>query len=167
MALVVRNFGTQLKSYAGEMEPLPFEIQLGYTQYLRYAPFNISITAHHLETWDMSVKNDESNNSSTINGDQTATKRSLEKAADQVMRHLIFGAEFTPFRNFYIRVGYNYQRRQELKISTKPATAGISWGFGISINRFQISYARATYHLAAASDVFAITTNLNSFYRKK
>jgi hypothetical protein len=165
LALVVRNLGTELQSYAGTMEPLPFEIQLGYTQYLKYAPFNISITAHHLETWDMSVL-DHSDESSSINSDQNKSKRGLDKFSDQLMRHFIFGVEFTPFRNFYLRLGYNYQRRKELKITTTPGTAGISWGFGFSISRFQFSYGRATYHLAGASNLFSISTNLKSFYKK-
>ena len=154
-----------MKSYAGTMEPLPFEIQLGYTQFLKHAPFNISITAHHLETWDMSVI-DNSDGISGINTDPNEKKRALDKFSDQLMRHFVFGVEFTPFRNFYLRMGYNYQRRKELKIATTPGTAGISWGFGFSISRFQFSYGRATYHLAGASDHFSISTNLKSFHRK-
>lgn len=165
LALVIRNLGTQFKSYAGNMEPLPFEIQFGYTQYLRHAPFNISITAHHLETWDMSVL-DNSQETSGINSEPKTSNKVIDKLSDQMMRHLVFGVEFTPFRNFYFRLGYNYQRRKELKIVPTPGTAGISWGLGLSISRFQINYGRATYHLAGASNHFSITTNLRSFYKK-
>jgi hypothetical protein len=165
LALVVRNLGTQLKSYAGNREPLPFEVQFGYTQFLKHAPFNISITAHHLETWDMSVL-DNSDETSGINTDPNEKKRALDKISDQIMRHLVFGVEFTPFRNFYLRLGYNYQRRKELKIATTPGTAGISWGLGISVSRFQLSYGRATYHLAGASNLFSISTNLKTSYKK-
>ncbi|HEX2934577.1 MAG TPA: type IX secretion system protein PorQ, partial [Bacteroidales bacterium] len=174
LALVVRNLGTQIKRYNDTYEPLPFEIQLGYTQHLKYAPFNFSITAHHLETWDMSVKDNEESLESgnpQLSSSTTNNKRGFEKVADQFMRHLIFGVEFTPFKNFYARVGYNYQRRQELKVSTRAAMVGFSWGFGISISRFQLNYGRSTYHLAGASDHFSISTNLiqitcNSFLLK-
>ena len=56
------------------------------------------------------------------------------------MRHLIFGIEFIPLDNFYLRAGYNYQRRQELKISNRTAMVGFSWGFGIRISKFHLSY---------------------------
>ncbi len=81
------------------------------------------------------------------------------------MRHLIFGVEFIPFENFYLRAGYNYQRRQELKISSRVAMVGFSYGFGIKISKFHLSYGRATYHLAGASNHFSISTNFSSFYK--
>jgi hypothetical protein len=94
-------------------------------------------------------------------------KRKIEKIADITMRHLIFGVEFFPVKSFYLRAGYDYQRRQELKIATHTSTVGFSWGFGLSISRFQISYGRATYHLAGASNHFSVATDLSAFYRKK
>jgi hypothetical protein len=166
-ALVIRNFGTQIKRYQDTYETLPFEIQLGFTQQLKYAPFNISITAQHLETWDMSVKEEENSETQGSELNTTKNKRGIEKFSDQLMRHLIFGVEFVPFKNFFVRVGYNYQRRQEMKIDTRAALVGFSWGFGLSIARFQLNYGRATYHLAGASDHLSISTNLNSFYRKR
>jgi hypothetical protein len=110
---------------------------------------------------------DNSEENSGINSDPNKSKRSLDKISDQIMRHLVFGVEFTPFRNFYFRLGYNYQRRQELKIMPRPGTAGISWGLGLTIKRIHFSYSRATYHLAGGSDHFGIATNLSSFKRKK
>ena len=65
-----------------------------------------------------------------------------------------------------LRFGYNYKRRQEMKIDTKTAMAGFSWGFGLKISKFHISYGRATYHLAGASNHFSISTNLNELNKK-
>ena len=82
------------------------------------------------------------------------------------MRHVIFGVEFIPVKNLYVRVGYNYRRRKEMLIESKTSTVGISWGFGIKISKFYLSYGRATYHLAGASDHFSISTDLDSFKKK-
>jgi hypothetical protein len=166
LALVVRNLGTQIKTYSGTYETLPFEIQLGYTQKLRYAPFIISVTAHHLETFDMSVENDDDSETITIGGEKEE-KRKIEKIGDQMMRHLIVGVDFTPFKNFYFRLGYNYQRRQEMKVDTRLSTVGISWGFGLAISKFKINFGRATYHLAGASNHFSLVTDLSSLYKKR
>jgi hypothetical protein len=167
LALVARNLGTQIKPYYGTAyESLPFELQFGYTQEFQYAPFRISITAHHLELPDMSVPDLVDENQVDNTEVQTVSKKPIEKIADLAMRHLIFGAEFYPIKNFFIRGGYNYQRRQELKIPTSASTVGFSWGFGLTIYRFQINYGRATYHLAGSSDHFSVTTDLSTFYKK-
>ncbi len=168
LALVVRNFGSQIKPYYdGNYESLPFEVQLGFTQQLRYAPLSILVTAQHLETPDMSVATTEDQNSGTTTDNNVPKKQKLEIISDEVMRHLIFGVEIFPIKNFFIRVGYNYQRRQELKIDSHVGTVGFSWGLGISILHFQINYGRATYSLAGASNHFSVATDLSTFYKKK
>ena len=165
LALVVRNFGTQIKTYSS-YETLPFEIQFGFTQKLRYAPFAFSITAQHLEMPDMTSPELVDDNQNLTTDEQPASKRVIDKVAENMMRHLIFGVEFTPIKSFNLRVGYNYQRRQEMKLNGHPATVGFSWGFGLSISRFQISFARATYHVAGSTTHIAVATDLSSFYRK-
>ena len=147
-ALVIKNVGTQLKAYTDQRESLPFNIQLGISQKLKHAPFLFTITFDHLETWDLTYDEPQS---------------TIDKIADQFMRHVILGIEFNPINNFYVRAGYNYRRRQEMLIESKTSTIGFSWGFGVKISKFHINYGRATYHLAGASDHFSISTNLNSF----
>ncbi len=95
-------------------------------------------------------------------GDESS-ESSIDRIADQFMRHILLGVEFNPINNFYVRAGYNYRRRQEMLIESKTSTIGFSWGFGVKISKFHLSYGRATYHLAGASDHFSISTNLDSF----
>ena len=80
------------------------------------------------------------------------------------MRHIIIAGEFSPSKNFFVRLGYNYQRRQELKVTSKLSTVGFSWGFGLRISRFMFSYARSAYHLAGSPNFITISTNLKDFY---
>ncbi len=165
-ALVVKNLGTQLKGYTDERESLPFNIQLGISQKLKHAPLLFSVTYDHLEQWDLTyTKTEEVSSLDPLSG-QEPTQSSIDKIADQFMRHIILGVEFNPIKNFYIRGGYNYRRRQEMLIESKTSTIGFSWGFGIKISKFYLSYGRATYHLAGASDHFSISTNLDSFRKK-
>lgn len=166
--LVFRNVGVQIKPYhEGHREPVPFEILIGLSQKLRHAPFRFSLVAHNLQKPDLSYKDPAKTNQEfdPITGDLVPENK-FAKFGDNLMRHLIFGVEFTPFENFYLRAGYNYQRRQELKISSRVAMVGFSYGFGIKISKFQLSYGRATYHLAGASNHFSVSTNFSSFYRK-
>lgn len=163
-ALVVKNIGTQITGYTEEKESLPFNIQLGISQKLNHAPLLFSVTFDHLEKWDLTYEKPENEEvfSESLSGEESS-ESTIDKIADQFMRHVLLGVEFNPVNNFYVRIGYNYRRRQEMLIESKTSTIGFSWGFGVKISKFHLSYGRATYHLAGASDHFSISTNLDSF----
>ena len=59
MGLVAKNLGTQITSYSGTREKLPFEIQAGITQGLAHAPFRFNITFQNLERWDLTYEKSE------------------------------------------------------------------------------------------------------------
>jgi hypothetical protein len=167
--LVLRNIGMQLSTYYGgaEREAVPFEIQAGISQKLAHAPFRFSVTLQHLQKWNLQYDSDLENDNSFIQEEESPT--ASEKAgefADNFLRHAILGMEFVPGENFYVGFGYNYQRRQELKLSGLPAMVGFSWGVGLRISKFHISYGRATYHLSGASNHFSLSANLSEFYRR-
>jgi hypothetical protein len=167
--LVLKNIGTQITTYYGSAgrEPLPFEIQAGISQKLAYAPFRFSILLQHMQKWDLSYESTLDNNNlfDPLSGEGNE-KSGIDKFADNMMRHVILGMEFLPTDNFYVSLGYNYLRRQELKISTRPAMVGFSWGFGLKVSKFHLSYGRASYSLAGASNHFSISTNLAEFYHR-
>jgi hypothetical protein len=48
----------------------------------------------------------------------------------------------------------------------KLSTVGFSWGFGFRINRFQINYGSARYHLAGSSNLISIALNLNEDFKR-
>jgi len=162
--LVLRNMGLQFKGYYTESkEPLPFEILAGVAQKLQYAPLRFLITLQQLQRFDLTYNNpDDPNDIDPITG-KTIRKNPAEKLADQVMRHIILGVEFVPSRSFFFRLGYNYQRRKEMMIDTHPGTVGFSWGFGLRINKFNISYGRAAWHLAGGTNFFSLSTNFSEF----
>jgi len=160
-ALVVKNLGSQILPYrSGHYEPLPFEIQLGASLRLQHAPFRLLAVAQHLEKPRLGYRRPDNNDLIyTYYQGGTGDTGFL----DQVMRHMIFGIEFIPLENFYLRAGYNYRRRQEMKIGSKVSTVGFSWGFGIRIFKLYLNYGRGTYHLAGGTHHFSIRANLNEF----
>ena len=167
ISLIGKNIGTQLKAYRNNnTEPLPFEIQLALSKRLTHLPFRYSIILTHLEKWDLTYDdpNDKSNIDPITNEEIPENK--LESFADKLMRHIVIGGEFVPFKNFSVRFGYNYHRRKELKVDTKASTVGFSWGFGFRIKQFQFNYSRATYHLVGSPNFITISTNLSDFVRK-
>jgi hypothetical protein len=168
-AIVLKNMGSQVIKYykSASRESLPFEIQAGVSQKLLHAPFRFSLTLQHLQKFDMTYNSTIDNGKlyDPINGKQIS-KNKLEVFGDKLMRHAIIGIEFLPGENFYVNLGYNYQRRQELKVPINTGMVGFSWGFGMKINKYRFSYGRSTYHLAGASNHFSLSVNLSEFYKK-
>jgi len=168
-SLVLKNIGTQISTYYpnAEKEPLPFEIQLGVAQKLKYAPLGIYIVAEHLEKFDLTYTTEEEKNSSTdpFTGEEIKEDK-LNTFIDKFMRHIIVGTELYLTDNFMLRFGFNYRRRVEMLVDSRPGTVGFSWGLGIKISKFHLSYARQTYHLAGAPNHFSINMNLSEFYKK-
>jgi hypothetical protein len=157
--LTLRNIGMQLTSYAGEpKQKLPFEIQAGVSQRLAHAPFRFSLTLRHLEKFDLTHQY----KSPTTSGEQTDSESDL---AENMLRHMIFGTELIPHKNFYISAGYNYQRRSELKVDSKVSTVGLSWGFGIKTSWIDIEFGRATYHLAGSGSHISLIMRPDMIYR--
>ena len=166
ISLVARNIGTQLKPYRdSNTEKLPLEINLGLSQRLKHLPFRYSILLTNLQKWDLTYDdpNDPDNNVDPITG-EVVDRDNAGEFLDKAMRHVVIGGEFLPTKNLTLRFGYNYQRRQELGVYNKMGTVGFSWGVGVKISKFQLDYARATYHLNGSPNYFTIRTNLSDLF---
>jgi hypothetical protein len=168
-ALVLRNAGLQLSRYVpnGEREPLPFDIQLGFSQGLKHAPLRFFVVADHLEKWDLTyqTKEDIKNQANELTGEATE-KSSFDIFGDKLMRHITLGTEILLGKNLFFSVGYNYRRRQEMKVDSKPGMVGFSWGVNVRISKFRISYGRPVTHLAGGSNHFSLSLDLDEFYKK-
>ncbi|MCK4639193.1 MAG: hypothetical protein KAT33_07210, partial [Bacteroidales bacterium] len=149
-------------------EPLPFELQLGLSKRLKHLPFRYSILITHLEKWDLTYEdpNNPSEGTDPITGEPNK-KNGFEEFGDKLMRHIVIGGEFLITKNFSVRLGYNYQRRQELKVDSKLSTVGFSWGLGLRISKFHFSYSRSAYHLVGSPNYITITSCLSDFVSKK
>ncbi|MCX6268278.1 MAG: hypothetical protein NTW16_13110, partial [Bacteroidetes bacterium] len=66
-----------------------------------------------------------------------------------------------------IRIGYNYQRRQELKLYNKSGLTGFSLGAGLRVKMFNLSYTRASYTAGIALNYFTLGINLQEFIKKE
>ena len=165
VGLVAKNMGAQISTYAASREKLPFEVQAGITQGLAHAPFRFHITYQHLERWDLTYTKTEDDG--FTNQGEAVEKSGFDVFGDKLMRHLVFGVEFLIGKNFHLDLGYNYKRRQEMKVNARPGMVGFSMGFGFKISKFHFAYGRSSYHLAGGTNHFSLTTNLSEFYKKK
>jgi len=165
-SLIARDIGRQITTYYGEnAKALPFELQAGISNRLKHLPFRYSILYNHIEKWDLNYDDPSENNTDPITG-EVIKKNGFENFADNFMRHIVIGAELFIGKNISLRGGYNYGRRQELKVVSKTAMVGFSWGLAFRISKFYFSYARSTYHLSGSPNYITVTTNLSDFRRK-
>lgn len=163
-----RNIGSQLVPYLpGQYQPLPFELQIGLSQKLKHIPLRFSELLTNLQKWDLAYfdPSDPANAADPITG-EVKQKSGAGKFADGLMRHVVLGAELTIAKVLAIRIGYNYQRRQELKLSSKSGLTGFSIGAGLRVKMFNLSYTRGSFTAGIARNYITIGVNLQEFVKK-
>lgn len=163
-SVIFSNIGRQLTSYNGYNEPLPFEIKAGLSKSMQHIPLTFSVLFTNLQKWDLTYNSYRTQETDAITGEVVTKSGGLNGFGDKLMRHIVIGAELRPFKVIRLRVGYNYMRRQEMLVDTKPGTVGWSWGLGIKVYKFEIAYSRSAYHLVPSFNFFTVTTNLDSFF---
>ena len=169
VSLLMKNIGTQIKPYYSDhYEPLPTDIQIGVSKKLAHAPFRVSFTAHHLNKWNLMYEVPQKVTQISFAGEEEKVRgENLYNILDNTMRHLIIGVDLIPLKSFYATLGYNHQRRQEMKLLDKAGFVGFSWGFGIKLKKFGVSFGRASYHQAGGSNHFSVYFDLESMGKKK
>lgn len=167
-SLLMRDIGYQWKPYINaNREKLPFDIQLALSKKLKKAPIRFYLNYSQLHKWNLTY-NDPQNpvlTTDPLTGEPIKSKK-LMVLGDKLGRHVVAGAEFIITKNFNLRIGYNYQRRKQNLLESRPGAIGLSFGAGIRVYKFHISYARAAYNLAGASNHFSLTVNFSDIYKR-
>ncbi len=156
-ALVFRNIGTQVQTFNGTSEKLPFKVALGGSYKLEYVPLKWYVTIDNLQQWDLSVSNP-SNQTSDLEGNVTEENISFLQNA---FRHFVVGAELFPESIINLRAGFNFRRAAELKLQNTRTFSGISLGFGVKMNRLRFNYAFSRFHSADNTSTFSLLFDLD------
>ncbi len=157
-SLVARNLGTQLSTFNGTRENLPFKIALGASYKLDYVPLKWYFTLDNLQKWDISAPNP-SDQSTDLEGNIDKNEIGFFENA---LRHFVVGAELFPESVINIRMGYNFKRAAELKLQNIRTFGGISFGFGIKMTKFKFNYAYSKYHTATNASTFSLQYDFNN-----
>jgi len=165
--VIARNIGYQLKGYTeGNHEPMPTELLAGISYKFHHAPFRLSLMGHDLSKWDLSYNIPGAVETyDALTGDTIPVPSA--SFVEKLFRHINFGVEIIPTKNFSIRLGYNVNRRLSLGVENRMGISGFSGGVGFKIKKFEFDYGISFYSASGISNMFTITTNLNEFYRKK
>lgn len=159
-AFMIKNIGGQVKSYiANQSEPIPLNVLIGVSKKMAHAPFRFSLTYDNIQKWNL-VYFDASQESSVdaLTGETIEVKE--PGFGTKLMYHLTLGGELLLSKNFNIQFGYNYKKRQDLKVVAKKGAAGFSWGFGMQIKKFKLSYGMGKYHIAGTTNHITLSTRI-------
>jgi hypothetical protein len=161
VGLALKNIGYQLTTFTGrERETMPLDAQIGVTYKPEHMPLQFSVTAHHLQQFDISY-------SDTMQTGLYLTNPPATSVGDKLARHFVVSTQFLLSKNFQVILGYNHWRRQELRLETKSGGAGLSMGATVRVKSFELTFTRAYYHVAGASNAFTVISNVAPLFKKK
>ncbi len=159
--VMFKNIGKAISSYRpGVEENVPFEIQAGISKKLDKAPIRLSLIAENLQTWDLTPESSDEVTIDPLTGEEI--QENPGGFGENLARHLVGNAEVLITENVHLRIGYNYNRRQQLKVEENPA-GGFTFGFGFRVSKFHLSYGRAAYSLAGVSNHFSLSVRFDDF----
>ncbi len=142
VSVLVKNMGIQLSAYNGSnrKEELPFDLQAGVTKRLENAPFQFSLSAHHLQSFHTYYNDTSFRASEGENG--YANNTFLQKT----FSHLVLSTQIFLNEKLEIEVGYHFQRRQDLNaFHVTSGWNGFTLGTAIMLKKLHIRYATGFY----------------------
>jgi hypothetical protein len=152
-----KNMGSQLKTYNGQGEDLPFDMVLGITQKLDKAPLRFSLTAQRLNRFDI-LYNDTSFNAESYG------RAGLAGWGDKLISHLILGTDILLGEKITISAGYNFLRRKELSFSNiASGLTGFSYGMSLQLSKFNFQYGRAHFQSGLSHHLISLQLRMGKY----
>lgn len=159
LSVAVKNLGGQVKKFDNTSDKLPWDIQLGWSQYIKNTPIRLSVTAYNLPRWKSPYYK-----ASHESGE--APEYYTPKFMSNLFRHLVIGAEYAPSEKFFIGIGYNYKTRSDMSTYARNFVSGFSVGAGINVKAFGASVAIAQPHTGATTFMLNLSLNIAEFINR-
>lgn len=151
LGFVARNMGTQLSTYAGQSEDIPFDISIGVSHQLAKAPIRLHLTLQGIHQFDLLYAD------TTFEAENYG--RSFQLGTMQkAFSHLVLGAEYLVGEKLVLMLGYNALRRSELRIrNLSNGLAGFSYGIQFRLGKIDFFYSRLHYQSQLSQHQVAFT----------
>ena len=147
VSAAMKNIGAPIKTFDDRPERLPFDLQLGFTQKMKHAPVQISLTMTDITHWR--------------NQDFYHIEGEKIKWYNMILNHFVVGVDVLPTDYLYISAGYNLRRAYELKAAGSSHWAGFTCGAGLSLKKFKLGASWAKYHRSSSSLMFNVGYSFN------
>ncbi|MFM8596046.1 MAG: PorV/PorQ family protein [Flavobacteriales bacterium] len=165
-AFGLRNFGVVFKDYTASANSiLPLDAYVALSYKLAHAPFRFHVVGHSLNRpnniW---LDPNATPTYDPLTGDTIAVY--TPNLGERIANHLQFQLELVPKGAFQLRMGFNYNRRQQLKVNDFPGLAGFSVGTSLHIKKFDLDYAVQFYSKAGSIHSIGLSTDLQRWKKK-
>ncbi len=154
LSAVVANLGGQVKRFDQRYDRLPVDVRLGWSQSFGSLPLRFSVTAWNLTKWHMPYYE-------TGDGSGDSPLRLKDSFGSNLMRHLVFAADYVPSDKFHIGLGYNYKTRTDMSTYSRSILSGFSLSAGIRVSSFSVGVALAQPHTGATTFMLNLSTSLS------
>lgn len=161
LAATLRNIGVMTKTYVGEKEDLPFQVQFAASFKFRHAPFRLGLGVDNLQRWDLTYA--DPYQAAQVDPTTGEVVEDKVTTAEKALWHIVPNAEIMFGKNFMLRFGYNYKRRQELNLAEKPGLTGMSLGIGLKVSKLHLSYGFAQFFPGSASNTISLAVRFADF----
>lgn len=133
LSVTLKNLGGELKAYNENYNRMPFDIQAGVSKRFANTPLRVHVTIVD-----------------------------INHPHYKLVNHLVAGADALLSDNFWIGIGYNFRRANEMKITdsdnkSSSHGAGLSLGAGLTLNRFKAAVSWGKYHVSSSGVVISVT----------
>jgi len=128
----ILNIGGQMSSYFNTKEDLPLDMRLGISKRLEHLPLRLYLSFNKLNEDD-------------------------GKFSDRFKTFTV-GAEFNLSKVLRLRLGYDNEKRKELKIGTTAGLAGFNIGVGAVISGYNFDYAYSSWGEVGSLNRIGIST---------
>lgn len=155
-SIVGANLGGQIKKFNNEVDRLPIDLRLGWSQSFGSFPVRFSVTAWNLTHWRLPYQ-------PVNSGYDIQTEEYKDSFGSNLFRHLVFGAELISSEKFYVSLGYNYRTRSDMSAYKRSFLSGFSLGARLNTQKFRVGLALAQPHTGATTFMVNLTLDLNDF----
>lgn len=150
-AIVVRNAGSQISTYTGNYENVPFGVDAAVRRKMKYAPFALALAYSDLQTFAVSHSND--------------------SFMENLVKHISISADVHMLKYFDVMLGYNFRKMQDLTWENGRKAVGLSLGATFNRPNWKLSYGWAKQHAAGGTHFFTFSTNMqhlsNTFFKQE
>jgi hypothetical protein len=148
--MVISNLGLVLSDETGSNTQIPLRVSAGITFSPEGMPIRFSLTGHQL-----------------LDGsDQFYDTDTNPNLADKVFRRVSIGGELLLSKNFNFLIGYDHNRKRELRLIETSGGAGMSYGFMVKVKKYTFRFSRATYHAAGGTSYISLQSNLKDLKKR-
>lgn len=166
--LFLKDMGVQFNPYVkgAKREPMPFDIQLGFSYKPKFIPFRFSLIAHNLFRWNIRYDDPRVADNTGLFVDSSQIEKPKKYIFDKIARHFIIGTEVVIKKVVRINFAYNHMHRAEHAFENKKSLAGFSFGLGTHIRQFDFSYGMQVFSKGFTSHHLTLQVDFSKFVKR-